>query len=149
MSGALFALDARGGGLNSRYCKENRALLPGVAEDTIWRVAMNVEDKAGNEARQRRREERLWRLLECVWHHSSGGNLMDGRITEIRIRKPDYEGGPVKLVIKGLDESGKYVGFSEGIDTPTGVLAVLDRIKAGQMKWREDKPYQPRLQDGS
>lgn len=110
---------------------------------------MNVEDRVGNEARQRRREERLWRLLECVWHHSQGGNLMDGRITEIRIRKPDYEGGPARLIVKGMDESGKYVGFSEGIDTPTGLLAVLDRIKAGQMKWREDRPYQPRLPDGS
>jgi len=106
---------------------------------------MNVEDKAGNEARQRKREERLWELLVTVWHAPQERCLMGGRITEIRIRKPDYEGGPVKLVVKGVDDTGKYVGFSEGLDTPIGVLAVLDRIRSGQMKWREDRPYQPRL----
>lgn len=103
---------------------------------------MSQLENAKDAAKLQRRMADLWYMLDRLWGGGNGEGMMNGTITEIRIRRPQYPGGPTTIVVKGVDEQGRFVGFSEAVDTPLAVHGVLARIQAGQMKWREDRPWQ-------
>lgn len=91
--------------------------------------------------------ERLFMLL-YAWTEGKGtGRLMEGNLTEVRIRAPRYEGDEVMVICKGEIDGYKVVGFHTADDPGTALKGALERVRNGQLKWREDKGYIPGKQE--
>jgi hypothetical protein len=65
--------------------------------------------------------------------------LIDGQITEIRIRRRNPETGEVLVIVKARDEEMSYVGFHSEPETELALKGALERVRNGQMRWREDQ----------
>lgn len=87
--------------------------------------------------------KRLFQLLEVVWNNEKGFQLMDGAITEIRLKKPKNDGDDVMVIVKARVDGVSFIAFSGGYNAGEGLRVALERIQNGQIKWREDQPYLP------
>lgn len=65
------------------------------------------------------------------------------RVTEIRLKLDADNRTSVLVVVKGIDDEGAVVGFTGGRDLEAAVLSLEGRLKAGTMRWREDRPWKP------
>lgn len=90
--------------------------------------------------------KRLFQLLEVLWNNEKGFELMDGAITEIRLKKPKTPGDDVMIIVKARVDGQSFIAFSGGYNAGDGLRTALERIQNGQIKWRDDQPYLPGLE---
>lgn len=86
--------------------------------------------------------DKVGRLFENLFRLWTGGKelqLMNGMVTEIRIKGPKQTGGDVLIVVKCRDGNKRFVAFHSGPDAATALGGALDKIQADHLKWREDK----------
>lgn len=87
--------------------------------------------------------ERLFMLL-WRWTEGTGqGRLSEVDIKEIRVRAPRFDGDTVMVIMKGTVDGVMVVGFHTADDAGTALKGALERAMNGQLKWREDRPWQP------
>ena len=84
----------------------------------------------------------MWLLLTRLWDVAGEVQLMDGQITEIRIKRPRFDGDDTMVIVKALAEGKKYVSFHTSGDAPSALVGALSRLDAQQLKWREDQYLQ-------
>jgi hypothetical protein len=88
--------------------------------------------------------ERLLVLMERVWHPLESARLMEGNITEIRVRGPKNGSPEIMVIVKAEVDGTLFVGFHSADTYGDALKGALERIQNGQLKWREDKPFQPK-----
>jgi hypothetical protein len=116
----------------------------------VWRIGLCVFRLKGDllemakeqgvlEAAHSERAKNLWLRLAKLWSVSEEHRIMAGRITEIRIKRPRFEGDEVMVIVKAVDDSRLFVAFSTGLDAPTALASALARAEQQVLKWREDQ----------
>ena len=103
---------------------------------------INPEDKANNERVEEQKAQRLYTMLNRLFHPYAPARLTEVDITEIRIRGPRQAGDQVLVITKARDEQGQYVTFHAADSAEEALKGALERLVNKQAKWREDKPYQ-------
>jgi hypothetical protein len=78
-----------------------------------------------------------------VQEHSTGGHREGPEIKEIRILLDRDSGTSVLCILKAAVGDEKIVGFVGGRRLSDTVLALADKLRAGAVKWREDRPWNP------
>lgn len=64
-------------------------------------------------------------------------------LTDIRFRLLADGGASVLAVLKGQGADGLVVGFVGAYDFERAVLSCGKALRAGAVKWREDRPWAP------
>ena len=103
---------------------------------------INPEDKANNERVEEQKAQRLYTMLNRLFHPYAPARLTEVDITEIRIRGPRQAGDQVLVITKAREEQGQYVTFHAADSAEEALKGALERLVNKQAKWREDKPYQ-------
>lgn len=95
------------------------------------------------EARAKRARERtqllLWMLDSWMREEDMQGMVID----QIVIRNGRDRGDEPLVIVKARFEGRKYVGFHSATDVEAAVQGALERVRNQDMKWREDRPYEP------
>ena len=81
----------------------------------------------------------LWELQK--WMEAT--TVTDTRIREIRIKKPTEESAEYLFIVKGKVDGKPSVGFHSAADLDTGLKGLKDRLENKDLKFREDRPYEP------
>lgn len=84
------------------------------------------------------RAVQMYLNLSRLWDVAEEHRIMAGKITEIRIKKPRYEGDEIMVIVKAEDDEGRFVAFSTGIDAPSALATALARADQEALKWRPD-----------
>jgi hypothetical protein len=71
---------------------------------------------------------------------------LDGvAILELKVQMPRKTGGDFRVVAKGITEDGRpLVAFGGGSSFEASMADLVRRSEAEGLKWRDDKPYEPR-----
>lgn len=79
----------------------------------------------------------LWALDQLIARGMHDGT----EIHELRLRAPTEEGGDWLLVCKGTVDTQRLVAFHGAGSLGEALRGGYERLRNGQMKWREDMPY--------
>lgn len=89
-------------------------------------------------------EKKLRRLgldIEYLNAETSPDYDGDERITEIRFKCDADADTSVLVVIKATRGGEKLVAFIGGVDMESALLACVRKMRAGGLKYREDRPW--------
>lgn len=104
-------------------------------------------DAAGNDDGLTKRAVRLYRLLQVVFPQQGVSAMANGTVIEVRIKKPRFDGDDALAMVKADDGTHKWIAFSGGYDGAESLRVLLERIQNGQISWREDRPYEPPVEE--
>lgn len=88
------------------------------------------------------------RTGKAVMHISAlmeGVRESDYEITEVRLRSTGDGSGYVLAIIKAQSAQGPVIAFHKDVDFSEALTVLAERLQGGNLKWREDVPYQHRL----
>jgi hypothetical protein len=95
-----------------------------------------------------RKAKSLWLGMTLLWDVHEGRQVMDGQITEIRIKRPRFEGDDTMVIVKALADGKKFVAFHTSDSAPGALAGAMARLEQKQLKWREDAYQTDLLPDG-
>ena len=65
-------------------------------------------------------------------------------VIELKFKLEQDNRTSVLVIVKARGEEGGLVGFVGALDLETAMIAVEGKLRAGSMKWREDRPWSER-----
>lgn len=84
---------------------------------------------------------RLGLSIQEMERHAVNGQDLSPELIDIRFKLDADNRTSVLVVLKAIEEGEQLVAFTGGVDLSSAVIATAKKLKAGALKWREDRPW--------